>query len=230
MSCLAGGTGAKSGFGIVNKLFLTLIVFLGGYAGAAADAASDGLPGFFRTWLAAQKHAPDMRVEFSLTKTLPTLKAPVKSAGRFWSYADGRFRWETGKPATAVLVYDGVTLQSWQAAENQWRKLNPNNRSMRLWMDFLGGQNLTETGLLKDFLITAPAAGRKPLASVLLEPKSKQERKDVPRIELTFNTAEQRLVQLLIRQGDGGSQAMDFGEAKPMTAADRAVVPPPSRP
>ena len=195
-----------------------------------ADVASDGLPRFFRDWLEAQKHAPDMRVEFVITKAMPTMKEPVKSAGRLWIYADGRFRWETGRPASAVLVYDGVTLQSWQAAENQWRKLNPNNRSMRLWMDFLSGQNLTEAGLLKDFLISAPAAGRKPLASVILAPKSKRERQDVPQIELTINTAEQRLVQLLVRQGDGGSQTMTFSEPKPMTAADRGVVPPPARP
>jgi outer membrane lipoprotein-sorting protein len=213
----------------VNRLLLILTLLLGGQACAVADAAAAGLPGFFRSWLAAQKDAPDMRVEFRLTKTLPTLKEPVKSVGRFWNYADGRFRWETGKPASSALVYDGVTLQSWQAAENQWRKLNPNNRGMRLWMDFLGGQKLSEEGLLKDFLITAPAA-TKPLASVILEPKSKRERKDMPQIELKFNTAEQRLVQLLVRQGDGGSQTMDFSEPKRMTAADRAVVPPPTHP
>ena len=213
----------------MNRLFLTLILMLGGQACAVADAASDGLPGFFRAWLAAQKNVPDMRVAFSLTKTLPTLKQPVKSVGRFWSYADGRFRWETGKPASSVLVYDGVTLQSWQATENQWRKLNPNNHGMRLWMAFLGGQKLSEAGLLKDYLVSAPAA-RKPLASVILEPKSMRERRDLPQLELTFNTAEQRLVKLLVRQGDGGSQTMDFDEPRPMTAADRAVVPPPSHP
>lgn len=211
----------------MNKLLLTLIFLLGGPADAWADASNDGLPAFFRNWLTAQKTAPDMRVEFNITKTLPALKEPVKSGGRFWNYANGRFRWETGKPATSVLVYDGVTLQSWEATENQWHKLNPNNRNMRLWMDFLGGQNLTESGLLKDFLITAPVA-KKPLASVILEPKSKQTRQYLKQIELTFNTAEPRLVQLLVRQGDGGSQTMDFSEPKRMTAADRAVVPPPA--
>jgi hypothetical protein len=36
------------------------------------------------------------------------------------------------------------------------------------------------------------------------------------------------LVQLLVRQGDGGSQTMDFNEPKRMTTADRAMVPPPN--
>jgi outer membrane lipoprotein-sorting protein len=211
----------------MNSLLLTLILLLGGQAGALADAANDALPGVFRNWLAAQKNAPDMRVEFTIIKTMPALKEPVKSGGRFWNYANGRFRWETGKPATSVLVYDGVTLQSWEATENQWHKLNPNNRNMRLWMDFLGGQNLTESGLLKDFLITSPAA-KKPLARVILEPKSKQTRQYLKQIELTFNTTELRLVQLLVRQGDGGTQTMDFNEPKRMTTADRAMVPPPT--
>lgn len=198
---------------------------LGGITSALADPAGDGLPGFFRAWLAAQKSAPDLRVEFRITKTMPALKQPVTSPGRFWNFADGRFRWETGKPATSVLVYDGVTLRSWEAVDKQWRQLNPNNRSLRLWMDFLGGQNLTEANLIKDFVVTAPAA-MKPLASVILEPKSSRTRRDLQQLELKFNTVELRLVQLLVRQGDGGSQLMDFSEPKRMTAADRAMVPP----
>lgn len=220
---------ANSEFTFVHKFILTLTLYLGGVAGLAAAGTGDGLPGFFRDWLAAQKHAPDLRVEFSITKSLPTLKQPVKSTGRFWNYADGRFRWETGKPATSVLVFDGVNLQSWEAAENQWRKLNPNQRSMRLWMDFLGGQKLAEADLVKDFLITA-AAAKKPFASVILEPKSKRTRKDLKQLELKFNTVERHLVQLLVRQGDGGIQTMDFNEPKRMSAADRLVVPPPGAP
>lgn len=219
--------GANSGFDFVKKFILILTFVIGGHASVRAEPAAAGLPGFFRAWLAAQKNAPDLRVEFSITKILPTLKEPVQAPGRFWNYADGRFRWETGKPATSVLVYDGVTLQTWEAGENQWRKLNPNHRGMRLWMDFLGGQKLTEAGMLKDFLITAPAAG-KPLAKVILEPKSPQARRNMPQIVLTFNTLEQRLVQMLVQQGDGGSQTMDFREPTRMTAADRAVVPPPT--
>lgn len=221
--------GANSAFDFVNKFILTLTFVIGGHACALAEPAGAGLPGFFRDWLVAQKNAPDLRVEFSITKSLPALKQPVQAPGRFWSYADGRFRWETGTPATSVLVYDGATLQSWEAGENQWKKLNPNHRGMRLWMDFLGGQKPTGAGLLKDFLITTPAA-TKLLASVILEPKSPSVRKDLKQIELTFNTVELRLVQMRVLQGDGGSQTMDFREPKRMTAADRAVVPPPPHP
>lgn len=219
--------GAESGCCVMKRLLLTLTLMFGGLACALAEPAGAGVPGVFRAWLAAQKSVPDQRVEFSLTKTMPALKEPVKSLGRFWNYADGRFRWETGKPATSVLVYDGESLQSWEVADKRWRQLNPNNRGMRLWMDFLGGQNLTEEGLSKDFVITAPAAG-KTLAAVILEPKSSRVRRDLKQIELQFNTAEQRLVRMFILQGDGGSQAMDFSEPKRMTAADRAVVPPPA--
>jgi hypothetical protein len=82
--------------------------------------------------------------------------------------------------------------------------------------------------MLKDFLITAPAA-TKPLAKVMLEPKSPRVRKDLKQIELTFNTVEPRLVRMRVLQGDGGSQTMDFREPERMTVADRAVVPPPPR-
>jgi hypothetical protein len=36
-------------------------------------------------------------------------------------------------------------------------------------------------------------------------------------------------LQIVVWQGDGGSQMMDFKEPKRMTAADRGVVPPPAR-
>ena len=211
----------------MRRILLKLALLMGGLT-ATLTAAADEVPGFFRTWLAAQKQAGDVRVEFDLTKTLPTLKEPVKSSGRFWNYADGRFLWETGKPPTAVLRYDGVTLDSWEAVENKWRKLDPNDRRLRLWMNFLSGQRLTEDGLVKDFLITTPAT-EKPMASMVLEPRSKRERKELTRIELKFNPAERRLVQLLVAQGDGGTQRMEFKEPKPMTAADKTVVPPPTR-
>lgn len=213
---------------MMNGLLLTLILFAGGFSSALADATGDGLPEFMRTWLEAQKRREDTRVDFQITKTMPTLKAPVKSSGRFWNYSDGRFLWETGRPPASVLRYDGVTLESWEAVENNWKKLDPEHRSMRLWMYFLSGNQLTETSLLESFAVTVPAAKR-PLSSVILQPKSKREQKQLKQIELKFNTEEQRLVQLMVWQGDGGTQTMDFGRPKRMTASDRAAVPQPAR-
>jgi outer membrane lipoprotein-sorting protein len=194
----------------------------------AAGAGGD-LPEVFRDWIAAQQRVSDLRVEFRMTKTLPTLKESVRSVGRFWSYVDGRFRWETGKPVRSVLVFDGITLQAWEASDNQWRKLDPHSSSMRLWMDFLGGRKLTESGLLRDFQI-AGLTEMKSLTRVILEPKSPRTRRNLKQIELQFDTAEPRLVQLLVRQGDGGSQTMDFDAPRRMTAADREVIPPPASP
>jgi len=216
------------GAGSMPRILLILALLGGGLAGASEEAAGDAVPGFFRAWLTVQKQAGDVRVDFDLTKTLPALKEPVKSSGRFWNYADGRFLWETGKPPSAVLRYDGVTLESWEAVPNQWRKLDPNDRRLRVWMNFLSGQNLTEEGLLKDFLVTVPKPEQS-LAKMLLEPRSKRERKDLKQLELTFDPAERRLVRLVVSQGDGGTQRMDFGKPKRMTEADRAAVPPPSR-
>ena len=111
MSCVTWEAGAKSGKRFVNRRNLTLLMLLVAHAGAVADAPRAGLRGFFRSGLAAQKHAPDM-----------------------------------------------------------------------------------------------------------------------PQLELSVNTAEQRLVRMRVGQGGGGSQPMDVDEPKPMAAAQRAVVVPPSRP
>jgi hypothetical protein len=206
------------------RMILALLV--GGLVPVLAASPGSEVPGFFRTWLATQQKTGDVRVDFGLSKTLPALKEPVKSSGRFWNYADGRFLWETGKPPSAVLRYNGAILESWEAEENKWRKLDPNDRRMRVWMNFLSGKRLTEESLLKDFqVLPNPPAAEKPLAKMILEPRSTRERKELKQLELTFDTAEQRLVQIIVRQGDGGTQQMDFGKPKRMTAADLAAVP-----
>ena len=214
---------------MMNWLSLSLVLLGWGVIGAQTGAAADGLPGVFHNWLAAQKKAGDVRVDFGITKTLPTLKSPVQSEGRFWNYADGRFLWETGKPPTAQLRYDGVILDSWEAESNKWHKLDPSQRGMRLWMDFLSGKNLTEVNLLREFEVSVPAAG-KVTASVILQPKSQRERRALKQLELKFDAAALRLVQVVVTQGDGGILMMDFKEPKRMTAAERAMVPASGRP
>lgn len=212
----------------MHRLWFTILL-LGSSLPRVLAATPDGeVPGFFRAWLAAQQRAGDVRVDFSLTKTLPALKEPVKSSGRFWNYADGRFLWETGKPPSSVLRFNGTTLESWEAADNKWRKLDPTDRRLRLWLNFLSGHNLTEESLLKDFQITAPATA-KPLATMVLVPRSARERKELKQLELTFEPAAQRLVRVVVGQGDGGSQQMEFGQPRKMTATDQAAVPPADR-
>ncbi len=117
-----------------------------------------------------------------------------------------------------------MILDSWEAESNKWHKLDPSQRGMRLWMDFLSGKNLTEENLLREFEVSVPAAG-KVTASVILQPKSQRERRDLKQLELKFDAAALRLVQVVVTQGDGGILMMDFKEPKRMTAAERAMVP-----
>lgn len=211
----------------MNRFIFHVALFVCGLSCVQADAVGSGIPGFFRDWLEKQKTLGDVRVEFGITKTLPTLKSPVKSSGRFWNYADGRFLWETGNPPASILKYDGLTLENWESSERKWRKLNPNDRGMRLWMSFLSGKSLSEESLAKEFIITVPEA-KNSAASVVLEPRSARHRKDLKQIQLKFNTSEQRLIQLIVWQGDDGTQLMDFEKPQKMTAKDRDVVPLPS--
>lgn len=208
----------------MKGLFLITALFINALCGAQAETAGEGLPPFLVTWLEAQKLVGDVRLDFTLSKTLPTLKEPVKSPGRFWNYADGRFLWEAGSPPASVLRYDGLTLESWEASENKWRNLDANHKSLRLWMYFLSGKRLTAENLEKEFLIASPVSNKQ-MTSVTLEPRSKRQRRDLKQIELKFITKEQRLVQLVVWQGDGGTQLMEFGRSRPMTAAERSTVP-----
>jgi outer membrane lipoprotein-sorting protein len=208
----------------VNRFILTLLFIILGSIVAIADATENGFPGFFRDSLTAQKQAADVCVNFSITKTLSTLKAPMTTVGKFWNYADGRFIWEIGIPVASVLTYDGKNLKSWDVAENKWRGLDPSNRAIRMWLDFMSARNLTEEDLVKRFLFTVPIE-KNEIPRVILQPRSKQERKYLKQIELKFDLAEKRLVQLLVIQGDGGTQLINFNSPKRMTAKELAMAP-----
>lgn len=175
-----------------------------------------------REWIEAQRNLGDFSVPFTLTRVLPALKAPTVSEGRFWRLADGRFRWEAGKPPTTVLLFDGRQLNLWEAGKAQWQQLSPNSGGMRLWMRFLNAGETTADAMTKDFAATAASGGDK-VVTITLQPKSSTLRRHVKRIDLQIDPTTHHLRHFQLSQTDGTMVTMAFGSPRRWSEADRRV-------
>lgn len=170
-------------------------------------------------WIAAQQHMGDIKVAFKMIRTLPTMKEPVSNEGQFWRLADGRFRWELGKPVTMVLMFDNKELHLRDDTQ-KWQTLSPNEGRMRMWMHFLNAKGLNAEDMTKDF--TATITGEtKEVITVALQPKGFMVKKHLKQVDLQINPATKYLRQIRMIQADDSSMLMAFGLPENVTPSDK---------
>ncbi len=65
-----------------------------------------------KIWIAAQKDVHSLSADFTQTRSLRTLRSPLKSQGRLWFKAPDWFRWELGDPPKTIILGTpgGVTI------------------------------------------------------------------------------------------------------------------------
>ena len=59
---------------------------------------------FLTNWLAAQSTLKTWTADFTQTRTLKTLKQPLRSNGRLIFAAPNNFRWQLGDPAQTIAI------------------------------------------------------------------------------------------------------------------------------
>lgn len=183
------------------------------------QAQTPEVPPLVREWVEAQQHMGDIKVGFKLTRTLPTLKDPIVSEGRFWRLADGRFRWELGSPPSTVLLFNNDDLRAWDAASQSWQTLSANDRRMRMWMTFLNSKEMSAETMTKDFVATV--TGESPIVTIALQPKGFMVKKHLKQVDLQIDPATKHLRQLRIIQSDDATVLMSFGPPQPVPEGDK---------
>ncbi|MFT5468438.1 MAG: outer membrane lipoprotein-sorting protein [Verrucomicrobiales bacterium] len=87
----------------MNFLKPTIIISLA-FAASATAADEDG-SAIVERWLDAGSPVSALRVEFTQTRKLKTIKLPIVKKGTLWiDYAKDRFRWQTGDPPQTIVV------------------------------------------------------------------------------------------------------------------------------
>lgn len=99
-------------------LFLFVFVstcFLGVPSVSGIDPDSPRLlgPGLevIQSWLGTNANADTLRIDFTQTRTMKSLKMPIRQNGVLWlDYRTGQFRWQTGDPPQTVVTKQGPNL------------------------------------------------------------------------------------------------------------------------
>ncbi len=201
------------------RLLLALILL-----GAMARAQTNpDAPPLVQQWIDAQQHMGDIKVDFKLTRTLPTLKEPIVNEGRFWRLADGRFRWELGTPPSLVLLYNNDDLRVWDSASQSWQLLSASDRRMRMWMTFLNGKELSAGTMTRDFLATVTGQTQD-IVTIALQPKGFMAKKHLKQVDLQIDPASKHLRQLRIIQSDDATVLMSFGRPQQVPDSDKNAL------
>ena len=206
---------------ITMRLLPTAIfLFLASALPAAPEVAA---PPIVQQWAEAQKHMGDIVVDFKMTRTLPTLTAPITANGRFWKLADGQFRWEMGTPPTTVLLFDNQDLHLWDGEKGTWQTLSPNDGRMRMWMQFLNNKEMNAEAMIKTFIPTVTGE-QSDVVTIALQPKGLLVRRHLKQVDLQIDPRTNFLRQIRLIQSDDSSVIMTFGNPQPMAAADKSKL------
>jgi hypothetical protein len=210
------------------RFFLAFLFFFSALGTALPQAATlpradVPLPPILKEWGEMQKKVGDIMVPFKQIRTVPALKAPVVSEGRFWRFSDGAFRWELGQPPATVLVHDTREFRVKESAEAEWKLLDEKDGRYRMWAQFLSGHDVGPNDLSRNF--TVRITGDTPEAvTVALMPKPLVVRRYLKQIDLQIEPTSKRLRQLRVIQGDGATVLMQFADPKPVRVADKTKL------
>ena len=188
---------------------------------ATLPRPSDPLPPIMREWAAAQKRVGDIQVSFKQTRTVPALKSPVISEGRFWRFSDGAFRWELGQPPATVLVHDAQEFRVKESPDAPWQVLDEKDGRYRMWAQFLSGRDASPDDLTKNFSVKV-VSSQADAVTVAMTPKPLVIRRYLKQVQMEIDPASMRLRQLRVTQGDGATVTMQFYDPKPVSTKDKA--------
>ncbi|MDZ4289772.1 MAG: outer membrane lipoprotein carrier protein LolA [Prosthecobacter sp.] len=207
------------------RFFLTTLMALCALGAAFPQAATlprpnDPLPPIMLEWAAAQRKVGDIQVGFKQTRTVPALKAPVVSEGKFWRFTDGAFRWQLGQPPVTVLVHDANEFRVQEKPGAPWVALDEKDGRYRMWSQFLSGRDASPEDLTRNFTVKV-IANEKEAVTVGMVPKPLVIRRYLKQVQLQITPGSMRLRQLRVIQGDGATVTMQFFEPKSVAAAEK---------
>jgi outer membrane lipoprotein-sorting protein len=172
-------------------------------------------------WAAAQKRVGDIQVPFTQTRTVPALKAPVVSEGRFWRFTDGAFRWELGQPAATILVHDQTEFRVKESPDAPWQVLEEKDGRYRMWSQFMSGRESSPEDLAKNFSVRV-IGDDNGVVTVSMTPRPLVVKRYLKQVQMQIETATMRLRQLHVAQGDGATMTMRFREPKAVSPREKA--------
>lgn len=185
------------------------MLLLSGFPGRAASHITP--------FLEAQADLKSWTADFVQTRTLKSLKQPLKSQGHLYFVAPSAFRWELGEPTQTIAVRrsNDVLLVYPPLKRAERYALTPGERSP--WQEML---SLLEAGFPRN---QQELESRFNIASerliddklrVVLQPKASSARRWMQEMELMFNAQTRTLAATELRFADGSTLRNDFSNER----------------
>lgn len=170
--------------------------------------------------LEAQADLKSWTADFVQTRTLKSLKQPLKTPGHLYFVAPNVFRWELGNPTQTIAVRTSneVLLIYPPLKRAERYSLAPNQRNP--WQEMLAlldaGFPRSQKELESRFnIVSDRAAGGK--THIVLQPKATSARRWMREMELIFDTGTKSLAATELRFADGSSLRNDFSNERKNT-------------
>ncbi|MFO1501940.1 MAG: outer membrane lipoprotein carrier protein LolA [Verrucomicrobiota bacterium] len=184
-------------------------------------------------WLARQATILTWSADFTQTRALKTLTAPLKAQGRVWFAAPNRFRWELGSPPRTIALRQPDEMDVIYPLLKRAERYPLTGERAGQWGSALA---LLEAGFPRNRpdLEAKFEIGRERISgdrvSIDLKPRSLSARKIIPRIELVISSQDLSLLSTELEFPDGSTLRNDFANPQLNPTLDPELFQPDFKP
>ena len=187
---------------------------------------------FLTNWLAAQSQLKTWTADFTQTRTIKTLKQPLRSQGKLIFAAPNNFRWQLGEPAQTIAIRNSNEMSVIYPKLKRAERYPLSGAGNEPWRDALAlmdagfpasAEELNSRFKLLSLQVTNATA------QIRMEPRSAMAKKFMSEVQLVLQTNDFAMIANQLQFADGSTLRNDFTNAvkNPELAADafKADVP-----
>ena len=186
--------------------FLCLLLFT--FPAFAADTNA-----FITQWLSAQSQLKSWTADFTQTRTLKTLKQPLRSQGHLVFAAPNDFRWQLGDPAQTIAIRNSNEMTVIYPKLKRAERYPLGGAGNEPWRDALAlmdaGFPTSAAELESRFKILALLMTND-LAQVTMEPRSAMAKRFMSQVQLELRTNDFAMMANQLQFADGSILRNDF--------------------
>jgi outer membrane lipoprotein-sorting protein len=171
---------------------------------------------FLNSWLAAQSNLKTWTADFSQTRSLKTLKQPLRSQGHLVFAAPNNFRWQLGDPAQTIAIRDSNEMTVIYPRLKRAERYPLGGAGNEPWRDALAlmdaGFPTSKSELESRFKILS-LHFTNDIAQLTMEPRSALAKKFMSEVQLFLHTKDFSMTANQIQFSDGSILRNDFTNA-----------------
>ena len=180
----------------------------------SASAADTNV--FINQWLAAQSNLKTWTADFTQTRTLKTLKQPLRSQGHLIFAAPNNFRWQLGDPAQTIAIRNSNEMSVVYPKLKRVERFPLAGAGNEPWRDALALMDAgfpTSRAELDNRFKLVSLQFTNDLAQITMEPRSAMAKKFMSDVQLSLRTNDFSMTANQLQFSDGSILRNDFTNA-----------------